>query len=222
MRLRVAVVSCRRPSTSTSRPGTGRPWVSSTTTSKRAGSRSEALPQRCARMPSTSALGHRGRRCATVCTSPFGSVKLSSAVSSEGASMAGSFASMTVAAPCASVLASSLSATSLGGAASPPSPRCSVSSAPPSRLPRGGAKLKSSKPSKTGSCVCSSADKRAGARAMAPPASRFSCTDIASCAGAITGPRGSESRASTSGTRNSSTRTLPLAWRLVPASRVTS
>ena len=87
--------------------------------------------------PSTTALGQRAMRVDAVCTSPFGSLKVSSVTSSLGRVTGGNSFKVTVAAPLRSVLRGSLSATSL-----PCSPRGSSSS---SRLvSRGGPKLNSS------------------------------------------------------------------------------
>ncbi len=83
MRLRVVIVCCSRPRTSTARPCSGWPAVSSTTR----GEARLAARRRPARH--AQAGHHRGSatartRWATVCTSPFGSLKLSSASSSDG------------------------------------------------------------------------------------------------------------------------------------------
>ena len=121
MRLRVVKVWLSLPVTSTARPFSGLPAVSSTTVVKF--SWFLMLAQLATRRPATTCAGHRRRRCVTVCTSPLGSLKVSSAVRSEGAASVGSLVICSLAAPCRSVMALSLSATSCVRSlpASPPS-----------------------------------------------------------------------------------------------------
>ena len=211
MRLRVLKVCCRLPLTCTWRPACGRPSVPSTTTVKATSPRTAA--QAGSRKPTTIALGHRRRRCATVCVSPLGSAKLSSACRSDGPLSAGRAATTMRAAPCASVRAASLSATR----------RTCSAGASSSRLgSRGGSKLKSSKPGNSIKAGRSRADSCSGVPASGPPAIALSCAPKATCAGATCGSDGADRRASISGTRKASTRKLPLGRRFSPRIKATS
>ena len=111
MRLRVLMVWLRRPRTSTLWPLIATPWVSSASTVNL------TLPRRLAHepafTPSTTALGQSAMLLATVCTSPLGSLYVTSALISLGRVIIGRSLSVKLAAPFLSVVSGSLSATSL-------------------------------------------------------------------------------------------------------------
>ena len=206
MRLRVLITCESRARTSSAWPLSGLPAVSSASAVKATLPR--ALAQEAARMPGTTAAGHSFSVVATVCTSPFGSLYVTSASSSLARSIFGRFLSATVAAPALSVVSASLSATSL------PSLRgASSSSGSAAVAPRGGWKLNSSKPAMPAARARNSALALIGALPIAPPDMKLSCTARSSAAGAIGISFGPDTRASTSGTRNSSTRKSPLSQR---------
>ena len=106
-----------RPLTATPWPLIGLPAVSSARTLNLA--RPRMLAHEAARTPSTTALGQRSIRAATVWVSPFGSAKLTSASIRLGRSSFGRSLRMKLAAPLRSVVRGSLSATSLPSRAAP-------------------------------------------------------------------------------------------------------
>ena len=124
-------------------------------------------------MPSTTALGQSCIEVEAVCTSPLGSLKVTSAVISLGFATVPKSFSVKVAAPFLSVVNANLSAMSLPFCDDEKEgPEDSLSSSPPlSDLlgSRGGSNVNSSYPLKWTERLLSSALARAGAMAMPPP-----------------------------------------------------